>query len=150
MINGEPGEQYDYALANCCQPVSGDDIFGYVSSNSGLKIHRTSCPNATHLMANYGYRIMKAEWVSAGDSHFIVDLSLTGIDDGPGVIERLTKAISSKLGLNIRSFSIEGKEGYFEGKISIIVKNKDQISQTIRALKNMDSISNVSRMVETQ
>jgi GTP pyrophosphokinase len=146
LINGEPGEQYNYKLAYCCQPVMGDDIFAYISSTSGLKIHRTTCPNATHLMANYGYRIMKAEWVYTGDTSFIVDIAVTGVDDGPGVIERLTNQISSNLGLNIRSFSIEGKEGYFEGKVSLVVQNTDQIRLAMRAIKKMQGISNVSRI----
>ena len=147
LINGEPGEQYNYKLANCCQPVMGDDIFAYISATTGLKVHRTTCPNATNLMANYGYRVMKAEWVHTGDTSFIVDISVTGVDDGPGVIERLTNQISSNLGLNIRSFSIEGKEGYFEGKVSLIVKNTDQINLAMRSLKKMQGISNVSRIL---
>ena len=147
LINGEPGEQYKYKLAHCCQPVMGDDIFAYISSTTGLKIHRTTCPNATHLMANYGYRIMKAEWIYTGDSSFIVDIAVTGVDDGPGVIERLTNQISSNLGLNIRSFSIEGEEGYFEGKVSLIVQNTDQVNLAMRSLKKIKGISSVSRVL---
>ncbi len=146
LVNGEPAEQYDYALANCCNPVMGDDVFAYTTINSGLKIHRTTCPNATNLMARYGYRIMKAEWVASGDASFVADLLITGIDDGPGVIERLTRNISTDLGLNIRSFSIEGNEGFFEGKMSLLVLNKDQLNVAIRALQNLDGLSSVTRI----
>jgi GTP pyrophosphokinase len=146
LLNGESADQYEYQLANCCNPVMGDDVFAFLSSNSGMKIHRTTCPNAINLMANYGYRVMKAEWVQAGTSSFRVDLLVTGIDTGPGVIERLSQRISSTLGLNIRSFYIDGDEGFFEGKISLIVSNKDQIVQAIQALKTLDGISSVTRV----
>ena len=146
LINGEPADKFEYSLANCCMPVLGDDVFAFTSIGTGAKIHRTSCPNATHLMANYGYRVMKADWVSSGDTSFVVDLKITGIDKGPGVIERLTHSISTDLGLNIRSFYIDGKEGYFEGKISLLVLNKNQLNVAIKGLKNLDEVSTVVRV----
>lgn len=146
LVNGEPADSYEYTLASCCNPVMGDDVFAYTTINSGLKIHRTTCPNATNLMARYGYRIMKAEWVSSGDASFVADLLITGIDDGPGVIERLTHNISSNLGLNIRSFSIEGHEGFFEGRMSLLVRNKDQLNVAIKALQNLAGLSSVTRI----
>jgi GTP pyrophosphokinase len=109
-IGGEDAEQYKYSLATCCNPVVGDDIFAYVTSNAGIKIHRINCPNATHLMASYGYRVQKAEWSTSGNTQSIVNLRITGVDDGPGVIERVTNKISSGLGINIRSMSIEGRK----------------------------------------
>lgn len=146
MINGEPADIYKYSLSTCCNPVQGDDIFAYLSSNSGMKIHRTNCPNATNLLANYGYRVMKAEWVGESTSNFVVDLVVTGVDSGPGVIQRITEQISSFLGLNIRSFSIEGNEGYFEGKVSIFVSNKNQLNQAVHSLQNLDGVSSVTRV----
>ncbi len=146
IINGEPADQYEYTMANCCNPVMGDDVFAFLSTNGGVRIHRSTCPNAVNLMANYGYRVMRAEWAQQAGSSFRVDLQITGIDSGPGVIERLSQKISSNLGLDIRSFSIEGKEGYFEGKISLIVHNKDQVILAIRALKSLEGISSVVRL----
>ena len=146
LINGEPGEQYQYHLSACCNPVYGDDIFAFVSTNAGVKIHRTTCPNAEHLMTNFGYRTMKAEWVSSQASEFVADISITGVDDGIGVIQRLTNKISSAMGINIRSFSIEGHEGYFEGKIRIVVSSTNQINQAIEALKSLSNISSVKRI----
>lgn len=146
LVGGEPADQYNYSFASCCNPLPGDDIFAFLSQNAGLKIHRTSCPNAVHLMANYGYRIMKAEWVSSPDSTFVADLKITGIDDGPGIIERLTHEISTKLGVNIRSFNIHGDEGYFEGKISLFIANTDQLNMAIRTLKNLRNVSTVTRI----
>jgi GTP pyrophosphokinase len=146
LINGESASAYNYQLATCCNPVFGDAIFAYVSANAGLKIHRTTCPNAVHMMANYGYRMMKAEWNKKATSNFVVELQITGVDDGPGVIERVTNKISSGLGINIRSFSIAGNEGYFEGKVSLMVLNKDQLNLTIKTLKKLKGISNVVRV----
>jgi GTP pyrophosphokinase len=146
LINGEDASNLNYSLATCCNPVKGDNIFGYMSANAGLKIHRSNCPNAIHLMANYGYRIMKSEWISSPESSFVVDLLITGIDDGPGVIQKLTETISKNLGINIRSFSISGNQGFFEGKVSLVVINKDQLNQVILALNAIDGISNVTRL----
>ncbi len=145
LVNGESADQYKYSIATCCNPVQGDDIFAYLTVSNGLKIHRTNCPNSTNLMAHYGYRILKAEWIKTTNTSFVADLLLTGIDDGPGVIERLSHNISSKLGFNIRSFNIEGKEGYFEAKISLLVQNKDQLNIAIRELRNIEGISSVIR-----
>ena len=144
-INGEAAENYKYELAACCNPVNGDDIFGYVS-NYGLKIHRSNCPNSTNLMARFGYRILKAEWNAVTDTNFSVNLLIIGVDHGPGVIQGITSKISSQLGLNIRSFHIDGNEGYFEGKIKLQVKDKNQLYLLMKALKEMEGISSVTRM----
>jgi len=144
-IDGVDAAQYKYALASCCKPVIGDDIFAYVTAGAGIKIHRSNCPNAIHLMASYGYRVQKAEWVTTGNVKSIVNLKITGVDSGPGVIELVTSKLSSGLGINIRSLSIEGKEGYFEGKLSLVVSNKNQLNMVMRSLKTLEGISSVYR-----
>ena len=146
LINGEPAESLDYSLAPCCNPVFGDDVFAYITTQDGLKIHRHNCPNARDLLSRYGYRVMKAEWTDAPLASFEVDLLITGFDDGPGVIERLSQKISSDLGLNIRSFFIEGKEGIFEGKVKLVVNHKNQISHAVEALKSLREVASVRRM----
>ena len=146
FINGEPAEHYKFSLATCCNPVNGDDIFGYVS-NTGLKIHRSNCPNSTNLMARYGYRVLKAEWKdSDANTDFTVNLIITGVDKGVGVIENITSKISSGMGLNIRSFHIDGNEGYFEGKVKLLVQDKNQLYLVIKALKELEGISSVTRV----
>lgn len=145
-VEGEKADQYGYTLANCCNPVQGDDVFAYLTVSSGLKIHRTNCPNATNLAAKYGYRIMKAEWVSTSSTAFIAELLITGIDDGIGVIERLSRNISYDLGLNMRSFNIESEEGKFKSYIKLFVINKDQLNLAIKGLKNLPGVSNVTRV----
>jgi len=146
LINGEPAEMYQYSLSNCCNPVQGDDIFGYLTATTGLKIHRTNCPNATHLMANYGYRILKSEWSNSVSSEFVVDLLVAGVDSGVGVIQALTNEISNKLGIDIRSFAIAGTEGVFEGRISIVVKNTNQLTVVLRAVEKVDGVSSATRI----
>lgn len=143
LIGGESADHYDFSFATCCSPLPGDKVFAYLTSNAGLKIHRQSCANAPNLFANYGYRIMKAEWINISNKGFVAELVITGIDSGPGVIERLTQNISGKLGLNIRSFYIDGNEGYFEGRISIVVPSENYLVMAIKALKGLDGISSV-------
>ncbi len=146
LVNGEPAELYFYKLATCCNPVQGDDIFAFLTAKEGLKIHRANCPNSANLLARYGYRVMKAEWVVSTDTTFVADLRIVGIDEGIGVIERLTKEIAG-LGVNIRSFHIEGGEqGYYEGKISLLVANRDQLYVVIKELKKLPFVENVSRI----
>jgi GTP pyrophosphokinase len=146
MINGEPAERFEFTFATCCNPVQGDDIFAYLTASAGLKIHRSKCPNALHLMAQYGYRVMKAEWVITNDVSFLAELKIIGIDEGVGVIERLTHQLSTQLGLNIRKFSIEGDEGYFEGTVKLMVKNTEQLERAIQELQNLENISTVTRV----
>ncbi len=146
LVNGEPVDQYKFELATCCNPVQGDQIFGYTNSLNELKIHRQNCPNATDLLANYGYRVLKADWANIVSNNFVVDLMITGVDSGIGVIQSLTNEISNKLGVNIRSFSIDGHEGYFQGKISIVVINKDQLNLVIKSIERLDGVSTVTRI----
>jgi guanosine-3',5'-bis(diphosphate) 3'-pyrophosphohydrolase len=145
LVNGEPADMYQYSLASCCNPVQGDEIFAYLTANQGLKIHRTSCSNATHILANFGYRVLKADWEDSVNSNFIVELVVTGVDSGPGVIQMLTNELSNKLGINIKTFSMEGKEGFYEGKIGIVVLNKDQLNIVVQALEKLPGVSSVVR-----
>ncbi len=145
-INGEPGDKYNYTFAKCCNPIQGDDIFGFITTSSGLKIHRSNCPNAMHLLANFGYRVVKAEWGANVNTNFVVDLLIIGIDSGPGVIKSIVNKLSDEIGLNIRAFNISGEEGYFEGRISIFVKNNNQVNLIIRKLKEIEGINSVERI----
>ncbi|NJC27998.1 RelA/SpoT family protein [Neolewinella antarctica] len=144
LINGEPADQLEYSMANCCNPVQGDQVFAYLTTGAGLKIHRSTCPNAQNLMANYGYRIMRAEWVSTSESSFVANLRLTGLDGGTGVIEHISHEIT-EMDLNIRSFNISGEDGFFEAKVALLVRNTDQLYLAIQALKNLPDVSTVSR-----
>ncbi len=146
LINGEPANTYQYQLATCCSPVYGDPIFAYLTAGGGIKIHRTGCPNATNLMAKYGYRVMKANWVSNPNASFVANLLITGVDDGPGVVESIMNKISTQLRLNIRGLSIDSGEGYFEGKISIYVSSTDQLKEAINGILQIETVSSVTRV----
>ena len=145
LINGEPGDQLEYTMASCCNPVQGDQVFAYLTSNAGLKIHRVICPNAENLMANYDYRIMKAEWVSTTEHSFVAELQLTGLDSGKGVIETISHEIT-QMDLDIRSFQIAAESGTFTARISLLVRNTDQLRLASKALQNLDNVSTVSRV----
>jgi GTP pyrophosphokinase len=110
-----------------------------------MKIHRNTCPNAAHLLANYAHRILNAAWGNTAHADFVAGIVVTGIDTGPGVIHQLTDRISN-IGLNLRSFSISGEGGYFEGRITLVVSNVDQLNQALQALKSFPCVSSVSRM----
>jgi GTP diphosphokinase / guanosine-3',5'-bis(diphosphate) 3'-diphosphatase len=142
IVNGEAGS-YPYSFSPCCNPVQGDDIFAFISIKDGVKIHRYNCPNASNLLNNYGHRVLKAEWGNVVRSETVVPIVVTGVDTA-GVIQRLTDRLYN-LGINIRSFSMNGESGYFEGKISLIVANNDQLNRAITAIKGFDWVTNVSR-----
>lgn len=147
IINGEDAEKYDYQLSRCCHPLKGDDIFAFLTSSSGMKIHRMSCKNAANLFTNYDYRILKAEWQGESKKDFLVDIKIVGLDSGVGVIQKITDEISNKQNLNIRSFSIAGEGGVFEGVIGVEVRNLERLNKLIKKLKSMDGINSVNRVV---
>jgi GTP diphosphokinase / guanosine-3',5'-bis(diphosphate) 3'-diphosphatase len=144
IINDEPGSYYAYTFATCCNPVQGESIFAFVGAKDGTKIHRIDCKNANFLYANYDYRILKADWGNTVKSDFVANLVVTGLDNGPGVINRITDKLLD-MGINVRSLSIEGDAGYFEGRIAVVISNQNQLNQIIRALKTFDFVSQVRR-----
>ncbi len=145
-INNEPANNYKYELSQCCNPVPGDEIFAFVSSSSGLRIHRRNCKNASNLYSNYGYRIMSADWTSNNERDYVVEIMITGVDSGIGVIQLLTNELSTNLNINIRSFSIQSNEGIYEGRLRIVVKDKNQLANVMKKLKSLENISTVERI----
>lgn len=144
LIDGVDASTYLYSLATCCNPVFGDDVFAYVTTKQGIKIHRNTCKNAEFLQATYGYRVKKAEWVESGGSSFVAELLISGMDD-MGVIMRLSDVIANKLKLNMRAFSMNGSEGHFEGRISIEVQSKEQLNGVISEIKKLPEVNSVVR-----
>ncbi len=145
ILIGDDFQKVDYTLAPCCNPIPGDDIFGFLTVNDGIKIHRTSCPNASKLMANYGYRILKAKWASLHNAvAFLTGLRIIGIDD-VGLVNKITTVISHDFKVNIRSLSISSNEGIFEGDIMVFVNDVDQLESLIRHLKQIPGITVVTR-----
>ncbi len=145
ILIGDDFQKVDYTLAPCCNPIPGDDIFGFLTVNDGIKIHRTSCPNASKLMANYGYRILKATWASMQNRpSFLTGLKIVGIDD-VGLVNKITTVISHDFNVNIRSLSISSNEGIFEGDIMVFVNDTQQLDNLIKNLKQISGITGVTR-----
>jgi GTP pyrophosphokinase len=144
IIFGESSDRVMYTLANCCKPIPGDDVFGFISTGEGLKIHRTSCPNATRLLANYGHRVVKTKWAKNKEISFLTGLRILGLDD-VGVIHKITNLISGDLKINISAMTIEAKDGVFEGNVRIFVKNKEQLEDLVQHLLDLPGIDKVER-----
>ncbi len=144
IIFGESSDKIMYQLAKCCNPIPGDDVFGFVSTGKGLVIHRTNCPNATQLMANYGHRVVKTKWAKNKEISFLTGLKIIGMDD-VGVVHKITNIISGELKINIAGLTIESREGLFEGTIKVFVHDKEELEELVVRLKSLNGIQTVDR-----
>ncbi len=144
IIFGESSDQIMYTLANCCKPIPGDDVFGFVTTGEGLKIHRTNCPNAARLLANYGHRVVKTKWAKNKEISFLTGLKIIGLDD-VGVIHKITNLISGEMKFNISAMTIEAKEGVFEGNVKIFVHDKEELDELCNRLIALPGIERVDR-----
>jgi len=144
IIFGESSDKIQYTLANCCKPIPGDDVFGFVTTGEGLKIHRTNCPNAARLLANYGHRVVKTKWAKNKEISFLTGLKIIGLDD-VGVIHKITNLISGELKFNISAMTIEAKEGVFEGNVKIFVHDKEELDELVNRLIALPGIERVDR-----
>ncbi len=145
LLIGEDMDVVDYKIAKCCNPIPGDEVFGFVTVNEGIKIHRTSCPNAAELMSNYGYRVVKAKWSSQMDNAFLTELKIVGTDR-VGLINDVTKIISGELKVNMRSMTIATDLGIFEGKITLYVQDTGHLEVMIRKLQKVKGVVKVTRI----
>lgn len=144
IIFGESSDRIVYNLANCCKPIPGDDVFGFITTGKGLTIHRTNCPNAAKLLANYGHRVVKTKWAKNKEISFLTGLKIVGMDD-VGVIHKITNLISGELRINISALSVEAKEGLFEGNIKVFVHDKEELETLVQSLKSLPGIESVER-----
>jgi GTP pyrophosphokinase len=144
IIFGESSDKIMYSLANCCKPIPGDDVFGFVTQGEGLKIHRTNCPNAARLLSNYGHRVVKTKWVKNKEISFLTGIKIIGLDD-VGVINKITNLISGTLKININALTIEAKEGLFEGNVKVYVHDKDELDALVTNLNALPGIESVER-----
>lgn len=144
IIFGESSDKIMYSLANCCKPIPGDDVFGFITQGEGLKIHRTNCPNAARLLANYGHRVVKTKWVKNKEISFLTGVKIIGLDD-VGVINKITNLISGTLKININALTIEAREGLFEGNVKVYVHDKDELENLVNKLVELPGIESVER-----
>jgi GTP pyrophosphokinase len=145
LVFGKEQDRLDYKLASCCNPIPGDEVFGFVTINEGIKVHKKDCPNAISLQSNYAYRIMQARWIDSTKQEFKVMLNITGMDT-LGLTNELTKVISNQMHVNIQSISLSGEAGIFNGQVTVIVQNNQILKRMIENIKKIDGIEKVTRV----
>ncbi|MGD1946117.1 MAG: RelA/SpoT family protein [Croceivirga sp.] len=145
LVFGQEEDKLSYKLSKCCNPIPGDKVFGFLSVNDGIKIHKQDCPNAIQLQSNYAYRIMSAKWIDSTQKEFRVDIKITGIDN-LGLVNEITNIISDNLHVNIRNLNFSAEGGTFTGKITVVVKNNSILKKLMNSLKQIGGIDKVVRV----
>ncbi|WP_445382655.1 RelA/SpoT family protein [Robiginitalea sp. IMCC43444] len=145
LVFGKEEEKLNYTLAQCCNPIPGDDVFGFVTVNEGIKVHKKNCPNSISLQSNYAYRIIAAKWVDSTQEEFTAELQLSGIDN-MGLINEITDIISDEMHVNMRNLNFGTDGGTFSGRITVVVKNNTILKKLMTNLKKINGIDKVSRV----
>lgn len=140
-------EVLNYTLASCCNPISGDLVFGFVTINQGIKVHRENCTNAVSLRANYEYRIIKAKWVDSSIIDFDVVINIDGFDR-MGLIKDITEIVTQKMRLNIKNMNVTTEGGFFKTSLTVQIKNKNQLEEVTRKLKDIEGVTVVKRIYQ--
>ena len=145
LVFGKNEDKLDYKFAVCCNPIPGDRVFGFITINDGIKVHRTDCPNALSLQSNFAYRIMPAKWVDSSQEEFKATIRITGMDT-MGLTNELTKVISNEMHVNIQSISLSGEAGIFKGQLTVVVQNNSILKKLIENIKNIEGVDKVTRV----
>ena len=145
LLIGDEAQRVDYKLATCCNPIPGDEVFGFITVTEGIKIHRTNCPNAQELMSKYAYRVMKARWRNADTVQFEVGVRFSGTDD-VGIVQNITNIISTDMNVNMRAISFEANDGIFQGKVIVLVHDTKHLHSLIAKLKAVSGVLTVDRI----
>ena len=145
VLIGDDKQRVDFSLAPCCNPIPGDEVFGFITVSEGIKIHRTNCPNAQELMSKYAYRVIKAKWSSNDLVQFEVGLKFSGTDD-VGLVQKITNLISTDMNVNMRAISFEARDGIFEGTVVVLVHDTEHLNHLIKNLKDVDGVLTVDRI----
>lgn len=145
LVFGKDEEKLPYKLSPCCNAIPGDEVFGFISINDGIKVHKKNCPNAISLQSNYAYRIIAANWIDASQEEFSAEIALNGLDN-LGLVSNITKVISNQMNVNMRAINFNTDGGTFSGKIKVVVKNNDTLKKLIGNLKHINGIEKVSRL----
>ncbi|WP_348813645.1 RelA/SpoT family protein [Flavobacterium maritimum] len=148
LVFGKDHDKLDYKLSPCCNPIPGDDVFGFVTINEGIKVHKKDCPNAIGMQSNYAYRIMTAKWIDSSQEEFKAIINITGMDV-LGLTNQLTKVISNNMNVNIQSISLSTDAGIFHGQVVVIVQNNTILKKMINNIKKIDGIDKVTRVYKT-
>lgn len=145
LVFGSEQDKLDYVLSPCCSPIPGDDVFGFITINEGIKVHRKDCPNAISLQSNYAYRIIQAKWIDSSQEEFKAILKITGMDT-LGLTNELTKVISNQMHVNIQSIALSSEAGIFNGQVTVVVQNNTILKKLIENIKKIDGIDKVIRV----
>jgi guanosine-3',5'-bis(diphosphate) 3'-pyrophosphohydrolase len=145
LVFGKEEERLDYKISPCCNPIPGDKVFGFITINDGIKVHKKDCPNAISLQANYAYRILNAKWIDSSKQEFMAILKIFG-EDHVGLVNEITEIISKNMSVNIQGLNISGHDGIFEGKITVIIKNNLQLQKLSDSIKKIKGIETVERI----
>ena len=144
IVFGKKRENLKHSLSPCCNPIAGDEVFGFITINEGVKVHKKECPNALSLQSNYAYRIITAKWVDSSSDEFTVNLKLSGVDN-MGIVSDVTRLISNQMNVNIMKLSFDSDDGIFTGIIRISVKNKTILNRLLGNLLKIKGIDKVMR-----
>ena len=144
LVFGKEMKTLKHSLSNCCNPIAGDQVFGYISVNEGIKVHKKDCPNSLSLQSNFAYRIIKAKWVDSSSDEFTAILKLSGIDN-MGIVSEVTKSITGDMSININKLSFDSEDGIFTGLISVNVKNKTILNRLINRILKVKGVDKVLR-----
>ena len=145
LVFGEEEERLNYTLASdCCKPIPGDEVFGFLTVNDGIKVHKKNCPNALSMQSKFSYRIMQARWIESAQEDFFADIYITGIDQ-LGLVSSITQVISQQMHVGMKSISFTEKGGTFSGSIRVIVKNNDILNSLIKKLRQVNGVDKVIR-----
>ena len=145
LVFGKDEEKLDYKMSPCCNPIPGDDVFGFLTINDGIKVHKTTCPNAIQMQSNYNYRILKAQWIDSTQREFQATLKISGIDTF-GMVNSVTKVVSNNLHIDMKSVHFDTNDGTFTGTIVVKVKNKSILDNLVKNIKKINGIDKVSRV----
>ena len=145
LVIGQDLKNVDFKLSKCCNPIYGDDVFGFVSVTGGIKIHRTDCPNAPQMIARFGYRIVKARWSGKSQgSQYPITLRIVGHDD-IGIVTNITSLISKEKNISLRSISIDSNAGLFQGNLTVMVEDLKDLENIVKKIRLVKGVKNVSR-----
>jgi GTP pyrophosphokinase len=145
LVFGKDEQQLDYKIALCCNPIAGDDVFGFLTVAEGIKVHKKNCPNAIQLQGNYNYRIQKAKWIDSSQREFKAELLISGIDV-MGLVNNVTKEVSNNLNIDMKRVHFETNDGVFTGNIVVLVKNKNILDNLVQNIKKINGIDKVTRL----
>ena len=148
LVFGKELDKLEYKLSPCCNPIPGDDVFGFVTINEGIKVHKKDCPNAIGMQSNYAYRIMPAKWIDSSQEEFKAIINVTGMDV-LGITNQLTKVISNNMHVNIQSISLSTDAGIFNGQVTVIVQNNTILKKMISNIKKIEGVEKVTREYKT-